>query len=198
MHESASGIHTDVAFHPEFPLIALLRLVHFRITGFVCILGGAGGIDDGRIYNGASLHHMPCLNHNAVDRIKKQLVQSVCFQKMTEFAQRCFIRYCFRHEVNAREFPHGIAIIYGILRCWIGQIEPNLKQIHPQHFLNSHGRTTASSLGIVGLDYIYPFIPRNDLVHDFQKFFPLRFLLAETVLNVCKCFLLHCLAPPLL
>ena len=48
-------------------------------------------------------------------------------------------------------------------------------------------------LGVVGLDYIYPFIPGNDLVHDFQEFLPLGFFLSVAVFDVCKCFLLHCL-----
>ena len=54
----------------------------------------------------AALHHVPGLYHDAVDCIEEQLVQAVCLQKMAEFAQRCFIRNRFRHEVNAREFPH--------------------------------------------------------------------------------------------
>lgn len=101
-------------------------------------------------------------------------------------------------ENNTCEVPHGIAVIYGILGCQVGQVKPNLKQIHPQHFLNSHGRTTTLPLGIAGLDNIYPFIPRNDLVHDFQKFLSLGFLPAAVVFHIGKCFLLHCLAPPLL
>ena len=117
---------------------------------------------------------------------------------MTEFAQSCFIRNRFRHEVNACKFPHGIAVVNGVFRRGIGQVEPGLKQIHPQHFLDPHGRTATLSLGVVGFDHTNPLIPGNDLVHDFQKFFPLGFLLAEAVFDVGKCFLLHCHAPPLL
>ena len=36
-----------------------------------------------------------------------------------------------------------------------------------------------------------PAIARDNLVHDFQKFLPLRFLLAEAVFNVGKSILLH-------
>ncbi|MCF2620537.1 three-Cys-motif partner protein TcmP [Oscillibacter valericigenes] len=46
-------------------------------------------------------------------------------------------------------------------------------------------------------DYTNPFFPGDNLIHDFQKFFPLGFLLTVAVLDVCKCFLLHCPAPPL-
>ena len=46
VNQTAACVYSDVAFHSEFPLIALFRLVHFRIPGFGCILGGAGSIDD--------------------------------------------------------------------------------------------------------------------------------------------------------
>ena len=45
--------------------------------------------------------------------------------------------------------------------------------------------------GVVGLDLVYPLLQGNDLIHNFQKFLPLGFLLAEAILDVCKCFLLH-------
>ena len=50
-----------------------------------------------------------------------------------------------------------------------------------------------ASNGIVGLDDTNPLVPGNDFVHDFQKLLPLGFLLAEAVLDIGKCFLLHCL-----
>lgn len=158
---------------------------------FVIVYGG--------VYNSAALHHVSGLYHDAVDCIKEQLVQAVCFQKMTEFAQRCFIRNRFRHEVNTCEFSHGVAVVDGVLGRRVGQIEPDLKQIHSQHFFNAHGRTATFSLRVVGFDNTNPLIPGNDLVHDFQKFLPLRFLLAEAVFDIRKCFLfLHHHTPPLL
>ena len=197
MNKPATCIHADVAFHPEFPLIVLFRLVHFRVACFVCVLGGAGGIDNGSIHNRAALHHVPRCHHNPVDCIKKQLIQAICLQQMTEFAQGRFIWNGFCHKLNARKFPHGIAVIDCILSRRIRQVKPNLKQIHPQHFLDSHGRTATLPLGVVWFDYTNPFFPGDNLIHDFQKFFPLGFLLAVAVLDVCKCFLLHCPAPPL-
>ena len=197
VNQSAACIYTNMTFHPKPPFVSFLGLVHFRITRLLGVFGGAGSVDNGRIYNGAALHHVSGLHHNPVDCIKKQLVQAVCFQQMAEFAQRCFIRNRFRHEVNAREFSHGIAVVNGILCCWIRQVKPDLKQIHPQHFLDSHGRTATLSLGIVRLNDSYPLIPRNNLVHDFQKFLPLGFLLAASIFHIRKCFLFHCYAPPL-
>ena len=90
MNQPAASIHTDVAFHPEFPLITLFRLVHFRVALLLRVLGGDGSVDNGCVYNGATLHHVPGLHHNTLDRIEKQLVQSILFQKMTELAQGRF------------------------------------------------------------------------------------------------------------
>ena len=53
--------------------------------------------------------------------------------------QRCFIWHSFCHKVDTREFPHGIAIVNSILGGWVRQVEPDLKQIHPQHFLDPMG-----------------------------------------------------------
>ena len=49
MNQTAACAYSDVAFHSEFPLITLFRLVHFRISGFLRILGGAGRLEDGGI-----------------------------------------------------------------------------------------------------------------------------------------------------
>ena len=106
MNQPAASIHTDVAFHPEFPLITLFRLVHFRVALLLRVFGGAGCVDDRCIHDGSALHHVPGLQHYPVDLVKKQLVQADFFQKMAELAQGRFIWHCFRHEVNAREFPH--------------------------------------------------------------------------------------------
>ena len=73
--------------------------MHFRITGFIRILRGAGGIDDGRIDNSAALHHVASLYHGSGDRVKKQLVRTIRFQKMAEFAQCCFVRRCVMKSI---------------------------------------------------------------------------------------------------
>ena len=61
---------------------------------------------------------MTGLHHDTVNCVKKQLVQTVCLQQMAEFTQCCFIWHGFCHEVDTREFPHGIAIVNSILGGW--------------------------------------------------------------------------------
>lgn len=117
MNQTASSVHTDVALHPKMPFIARFCLMQLRITGSLCVLCGAGSVDDCCIYDGSALHHMPSLYHDTVYGVEKQLVQFVFLQKMAELAQRRFIRNCFGHEVDLRKFPHGVAVIDCILCC---------------------------------------------------------------------------------
>ena len=42
MYQSAAGIHANMAFHAEIPLIALFRLAHFGIPLILSVLRGAG------------------------------------------------------------------------------------------------------------------------------------------------------------
>ena len=98
---------------------------------------------------------------------------------------------------TSRKFPHRVAVINRVFSGRIGEIKPDLKQVHPQHFLNAHRRTAAFSLGKIRLDYTDPFNPRNNFIHDFKKFFPSRLLFAATVLNIGKCLLLHFVSLPI-
>ena len=81
-------------------------------------------------------------------------------------------------KVDPHEFTHGIAVVNGVFHSLVGQAEPALQQVHPQHSLDLNGRTASFPTGVVRHYQGYPLVPRDDLIHDFQKFFPLRFLLA--------------------
>ena len=119
-----------------------------------------------------TLHRVPGLHRYLVDGVEEQLVQVVGLQQMTKFSQRHLVRLRICHEVNTCEFPHDVAIIDGILGKQIGQVEPDLKHIHPQHFLG--GQPCFPPLGIVRLDDT----TQNDLAHDIQERLLLGFLLA--------------------
>ena len=57
-----------------------------------------------------------------------------------------------------------------------------LNQIHPQHEFDPLGRTTALSAGVKGHDDTCPFIPRNDLIHEFKEFLAFGLTLSIAVL----------------
>ena len=117
---------------------------------------------------------------------------------MPEFAQRCFIRYQFFHKVDTGESPRGIAVINRVLCSRTRKLEPDLRQVHPQHFFDDHERTAALSFGMIRRYYLCSFNLWYDLIHDFRKLFPLCFLLPDAVFDVSEGLLLHCHAPPCL
>ena len=51
MYQARFCVGSDMRFHAEEVLVALLRLVHFRIALAFFVLGRAGRVDDGGIDN---------------------------------------------------------------------------------------------------------------------------------------------------
>ena len=47
------------------------------------------------------------------------------------FSVWVFVRRSFRHKIYAKKTTHGVAVIYGVLCPFVGQVEPCLHQIHP-------------------------------------------------------------------
>lgn len=66
---------------------------------------------------------------------------------VSELQQGCRIRNLFRHKIYAKKTTHGVAVIYGVLCPFVGQVEPCLHQIHPQHRLDTPNRSPMLSTG---------------------------------------------------
>lgn len=62
MHQTRFSIRADVGLHAEIVLVALLRLMHFRIALAFLFLGPTGRVDDGSVDNGA-LAQRPAAAH---------------------------------------------------------------------------------------------------------------------------------------
>ena len=106
------------------------------------------------------------------------------------------IEYSYRKKKTKRE--EFLEIMDEIISWdeWVGVIEPyypNGKRGRPPMGIEKMLRMYLLQ---IWFNHANPFIPRDDLLHDFQKFLPLRFLLAVAVFDVRKCFLLHFLVPP--
>ncbi|SAF72511.1 Uncharacterised protein [Enterobacter cloacae] len=54
--QATFGVHANVRFHAEVPLVTFLGLVHVFITAVVFVFGRAGGLNDGGIHQGALGH----------------------------------------------------------------------------------------------------------------------------------------------
>ena len=134
------------------PLVSLLHRVHLRVPLFLCIFCGTGCADQRGIHDGASPHHPSRLLQAAVDGVKKQLSDPLLLQQMPEVQQGRSIRDILLKKVDSHESAHGIAVINGVFHALVGQIEPALQQIHPQHGFDFDGRTASFSGGVVRYD----------------------------------------------
>jgi hypothetical protein len=76
----AAAVHPDMRFHPEIPLVALLRLVHLGIACLVGILGRGRCIDDGRIDDRAGGHLQPLRRQMPLHFVEQLLAQIVRFE----------------------------------------------------------------------------------------------------------------------
>jgi hypothetical protein len=119
----------------------------------------------------------------------------VFFQQMTELQQGGCIRALFLQEVDSYEVPHGVAVVDRILEAFVRQVEPDLKQVHPEHDFDSARRTAALPLGIVRKNFVDPVSPWNDVIHFPKKLFLLGDPFPSAVLHVAKAHLIHALNP---
>ena len=148
MNQTAVCVHTRMAFHAKIPLIALFRRVHLRVPLLFLILCGTGRGNNRCVYYRSAPKQMSIPLQYLIQFIKHRLSQFMFFQQMAEFQQCRRVRYALIQKVDSHKLTHGIAVINCILYAFIGQIEPYLQQIHPQHDLNPSWRTAAFAFGI--------------------------------------------------
>ena len=104
--------------------------MHLRIPGSCTVFRGTGGRNDGSIHDRTAMHQQAGFV-KAIPNVSKDLLSDVVFLKqMAELQQGSRIRNLFRHEIYAKKTTHGVAVIDGILRPFVGQVEPCLHQIH--------------------------------------------------------------------
>jgi hypothetical protein len=90
MDEFRSAVDANVRFHPELPLIALLRLMHVRITRFILVLRRRRCVDDRGIDNGAFTDFDPVRLKVLKDGLEQGLTEIVSFEQVPEAADRGF------------------------------------------------------------------------------------------------------------
>lgn len=86
MNQTASSIYSGMELRPEVLLIAFLCLVHLGISAIICVLGGFGRINDGRVFNPTAMHHLPMFFHEPLYRFKVLLCDTVLNDYLPELA----------------------------------------------------------------------------------------------------------------
>ena len=191
MHQLGTTVYADVGLHPKEPLVSFAGLMHLRIALLLLVLGGTRCIDDAGIDDGPSAYLQPILLEILIDQMKQLIAQVVAFHHVAKLADRGFIRRTFLTQIDAYEVPHGARIVQGFLGCWVGEIEPMLKEINAQHPLHPD-RPTAGTLWVrvVGLDGVSELFPGNNRLHVLKELL-FACLLAELLKAVGQGLLLH-------
>jgi len=116
VHSAGVDVGADVDFHPEIPLVTLLGGVHVRIAGFVLVLGGAGGMDDGGIHHRAFGHQQAVCLEVGVDGVQQHGGEAVVFEEMPEIEDRGLVRQSVSDTDKARKTAHALDFVKRILQ----------------------------------------------------------------------------------
>ena len=160
-------------------------------TGRVLRRGRCG--DDRGVHDAAPAHDPALLIEDLVLGLEEFLAELVLLQEVAKVQQRGGIRDLLDCEVKPHEPPHRIRVVDRVFDALIGQREPHLQQVHPQHRLNRFGLAAllARPVGVVvGLDQPDPPGPRDRGVHRDQELFATRDPAPVAVLDVSEAGLL--------
>ena len=170
VHQPGVGVHTNVGFHAEEPLIALLGLVHLRVPLAAAVLGRTGGVDQGGINGGTGLEHQPTRGEQFVDQLQHGGGQPVLFQQVPEAQDGALVGQALRTRINADERRVQRYIVQGLFHRRIGVPEPLLQEVNPQHQLAGKRRTARRSFApVVRFNQRHQLAPGHYPIHLFQK-----------------------------
>ena len=135
--------------------------------------------------------HESCLLETFLNVVEDGFSEMVFFQQVPKLQQGGRIRNLFLQEIDSYEIPHRVAVVNRILETFVRQIEPDLKQVHPEHYFDPARRTAALPLGIVRENLVDPVSPWNNVIHFPKELFFLSDTLPSTVLHVAEGHLIH-------
>jgi len=163
------GVHANVGFHPKVPFVALLRLMHLRVTALLGIFGRRRRFDDRRVNQRAFLHQQSSLTQRDANLVEQLAGQFVFVQQTPEFQQRGRVRHVLDRQIDAGEGAQRDAVIQRVFQPFVRQPVPLLQEVDPQHPLQANRRTPARALRVMRLDCRQQALPRHDLLHLGQE-----------------------------
>jgi len=167
MNQTERVVDTNVHFHAEVPFVALSGLVHLRITLASLVLGGAGSRDDGGIYDASFTQHQAVFLQVFVHLFKQRLAKTVLLQEMPEVENRRLIWQTV--QLQTREVPHGFDLVQRVFHGRIAQVIEQLHAVNPQHGRQRIRGPSVPALRVITGYLLLQLLPRNQLVHPFQK-----------------------------
>ena len=189
MDKAQCVVDANVHLHAELPFVALSGLVHLRIALARTVLCGAGRRDDGGINNAAFTQHQAVFLQVLVHLFEQHLAETMLLQKMTELKDRCFVWQTI--ELQASELAHGFDLVQCIFHGRIAEVIEQLHAVNAQHGRQRIGRPSVLALGVITGYLLFQLLPRNQLVHPFQKDLAAGFALFGLVLGFGEGDLIH-------
>lgn len=144
MPQSGVRIDSDMRFHAEVPLVAFLGLMHLGVTALGMVLSRGRRGNQGRIDDGAFAHQQALLGQMTVDHVEDLACQCMHLEQAPKLQQRRRIRGRFTRKVNADAASDRLAVVDHLLDAFVQPPEALLRQVHPQHTLQSDRRATAA------------------------------------------------------
>ena len=169
-------VRPDVQLHPEMPRVPLPRLLHLGIARLRRILRRAGRGDDRRVDDRPALQQQPLRGEQLLDRLEDRRGQPVLLEQVAEAQDRRLVGHHVVPELDAGEPPHRLAVVDRVLGLRVGEIEPLLQEVDPQHLLEPQRLPPLPGLRIVRLDQREQLRPRDHGVHLGQEPLPPRHL----------------------
>ncbi len=158
-----------MGLHAEVPLPALAHLVPLRVAFPALIFGRGRCLQDGRVHDGAGADLQPMLGQIRVDPGEEALAQLMPFEQMTKLAHRRLVQRGLAAKVDTDKAAHRRRLVERVLNRRIGQVEPLLKQVNPQHPFQTDRRPSLIRVRVMRLDQRHQLRPRNHLLHLRKK-----------------------------
>ena len=145
VHQAGPGIGVDVRLHAEVQLVSLRRLVHFRVTLAVLILGRTRRMDQRSIYDDALAQRQTPVAQVTIDHRQNPGRQLVLLQQATEIDDGGFVGNT--RQVQPGKLAQDCGLVQRLLHRRIAVAEPVLHQMYAQHRHQRIRRTATFTLG---------------------------------------------------
>lgn len=116
VNQACSNVYAHVTFHPEVPVVTLLRLVHFWITTTILVLRRWWRRDQRGIDSGPLAHGQAFAGKVRFDLIENAASQVIVFEHAAKLEQRRCIGSRFVGEVDADKIAYRADIVNRVLR----------------------------------------------------------------------------------
>ena len=155
-------------FHAEIPLIALFARMHLGVSGIALVLCRRRRRYQGGINGSANFKQQAFAGKLLIDGGQYLLCQLVLFQPVAK-PQNSGLIWQTAMRIKLGKLAAQGHIEEGLFHGGVGQGEPLLHEVNPQHGLKSKRRSTVFPLGVVRGDELDQRGPRHDAIHFKQE-----------------------------